>query len=553
MLSFIDHYPYENEPTADHVEQLEGFAAPGQTATMSVSLNTQMESLSVSVDSAALADGAKVIPQECMQLYVVKQWEQAGVGIYQRDRLVVRELLLKDDEECLNDGYSAKVKHWKHLIKPFDLYDAPDVRLDGAVRTTVGKRQPKQLWVSIDVPSDQAPGEYVGTLQFNSGTNQTLRVRLMVHAFTLAEPRQDRLIWYRGSLNWRSRQYFIEPEVMYKQFQDIFDHGFNSISLWDSDNRLLQQSLDMLIEIGFTGHVVFMQPYPDRLDQLRLGPLTPVYYVSDELDVKLDYPTEDPVPLIERHKSNSLRADKVGAKKFASLLTDSFVSRLENKNDIGHRPDFVSLFMPTARDSFFCQSELPPPQRITTYYYWHSHMEKPNVHRVLAGLYLWKSGMDGISPFCYQFMPIYPFSPFNDFDEWMPGLQVGGDKGAFKDPMTTYPARHGSIRTLQWEGLREGIIDLKYITTLHNALQHYERSGADMAEVAEIRERMAAILKRIDLREIDVLSNTEMEPYATISPREYDQFRRQMAMDILHINQLNARSQLVETGSAGQH
>jgi hypothetical protein len=161
--------------------------------------------------------------------------------------------------------------------------------------------------------------------------------------------------------------------------------------------------------------------------------------------------------------------------------------------------------------------------------------------------------MDGISPFCYQFMPIYPFSPFNDFDEWMPGLQVGGDKGAFKDPMTTYPARHGSIRTLQWEGLREGIIDLKYITTLHNALQHYERSGADMAEVAEIRERMAAILKRIDLREIDVLSNTELEPYATISPREYHQFRRQMAMDILHINELNAQSQLVATGSAGQH
>jgi hypothetical protein len=177
-------------------------------------------------------------------------------------------------------------------------------------------------------------------------------------------------------------------------------------------------------------------------------------------------------------------------------------------------------------------------------------MEKPNVHRVLAGLYLWKSSADGIQPFCYQFMPVYPFSPFNDFDEWMPDLQVGGDKGAFKDPMATYPAKRGAIPTVQWEGMREGIIDLKYITTLHQSLQRYENSGADLTNIAAIKERLEMFLKRIDLRAIDISSNTELEPYATISPREYEQFRYQMAMDILQINELLAQRRSLTNGVA---
>lgn len=480
-----------------------------------------------------------------MQLYVVKIWQQAGLGIYQRESMMVRELLLKDDDQSLSDGYAKKVKHWKHLLKPFELYDAPDVRLDGPVRTTVRKDMPKQLWVSIDVPSNQAPGEYTGVLQFDSGTTQTLLLKLRVLPISLAEPRHERLLWYRGSLNWRSRQYYVEPDVMYRQFRDIFKHGFNSVSLWDSDTRLLQQSLDMLIEIGFNGSVVFMEPYPNRLDRLRLGPLKAVYYVSDELDVKLDYPKEDPLSLIEKHKQNWLKARKAGAKTLVSLLMEPLIDRFQNESDIGHCPDFVSLFMPTARDSFFCQAELPHPRRLPTYFYWHVHMEKPNVHRVLAGLYLWKSGADGITPFCYQFMPVYPFSPFNDFDEWMPGFEVGGDKGAFKDQMATYPAKRGPIPTVQWEGLREGITDLKYITTLHQSLQRYEDSGGSLTKIAAIKERMAGFFKRIDLRKIDVLSNTELEPYDSISPRDYQEFRYQMANDIMQINGFLKETELV--------
>lgn len=550
MLSFLDHYPYENEPSGERIHELDGFAALGQTATMSVSLLTELENRTIFVDSIDLVDGSNVIPSSCMQLYVVKCWEQAGVGIYQRESMTVRELLLKDDEQSLCDGYSRRLRHWKHLIKPFSMYDAPDVRLVGGVKTCLQKGLPKQLWLTVEVPAHVAAGEYQGVLNFSGDLKARLPVRLTVHPIALTQLRQDRLIWYRASLDWRSRQHYVAPEVMYQQLRDIFAHGFNSISLWDSKTRLVQKALDMLNEIGFSGNVVFMQPYPERIDRLRLGQLTPVYYVSDELDVKLDYATEDPALQIDRHRQNWTKAKQAGVKTITSLLTAEFIDRLTNANDIGHCPDIVSLFMPTARDSLFCQAELPSPQRLPTYFYWHAHMEKPNVHRVLAGLYLWKSGVDGISPFCYQFMPMYPFSPFNDFDEWIPGLHVGGEKGAFKDQMSTYPAKRGAISTVQWEGLREGIIDLRYLTTLHDALKRYESAGISSAEVAAIYERVERFLKRIDLRNIDVLSHTDMEPYETVSPREYHQFRQQMAMDILRINELLAKSQTAAASEA---
>ena len=37
---------------------------------------------------------------------------------------------------------------------------------------------------------------------------------------------------------------------------------------------------------------------------------------------------------------------------------------------------------------------------------------------------------------------------------------------ALKDHLATYPARRGSVPTLQWKGLSAGLYDLRYLETL---------------------------------------------------------------------------------------
>ncbi|MBI2809744.1 MAG: hypothetical protein HYX67_02780 [Candidatus Melainabacteria bacterium] len=162
-------------------------------------------------------------------------------------------------------------------------------------------------------------------------------------------------------------------------------------------------------------------------------------------------------------------------------------------------------------------------------------MEKPSLNRVLAGAYLWKSGANGISPYCYQHMPVYPNSPFDDFDEWEPGFHESGINKPFKDHMTTYPARNGIIPTLQWEALRDGITDFKYWFTLNywinKGLASRIQPAVDLAAAAQ--KRSDALLARIDMLAIAINSETEREPYADIEPHEYEEFRNQLRDDIL--------------------
>jgi hypothetical protein len=170
-------------------------------------------------------------------------------------------------------------------------------------------------------------------------------------------------------------------------------------------------------------------------------------------------------------------------------------------------------------------------------------MEKPNVHRVLAGLYLWKSKADGIAPYCYQHLPKPPFSPFDDFDEWEPNSYIGAVRRPFKDHMTTYPAKSGSIQTLQWEGIADGIYDLRYLITFEAELKRVEQNCSDAIRrfINEARAKAERFLKRISLKEVNITSETNSEPYQEIEPEEYMSFREQLARDIITLTVLTKK------------
>ncbi|MGO8752649.1 MAG: hypothetical protein ACLQNE_42455 [Thermoguttaceae bacterium] len=80
------------------------------------------------------------------------------------------------------------------------------------------------------------------------------------------------------------------------------------------------------------------------------------------------------------------------------------------------------------------------------------------------GLELWKAGFDGAMDYAYQ----HGFGHvWNDFDSPI-----------YRDHVFAYPTLNGVVDTIEWEGFREGVNDVRYVTTL---LQCIEQGKANSA------------------------------------------------------------------------
>lgn len=504
---------------------------------LSFSLSAR-QATDLELTAADLESTVGVIPKSCISLFIVKVWEQAGIGVYQSAPARVAELLLKDDRVGLGDGYSrrGRCRHWKHLLRASQIYQPPDVRLKGAAGTKLDSNERKQIWVSVRVPPNATPGIYDGYVEAKSmeQTPRTKRLSLQfeVLPIKLLQPEQDLFIWYKGTLDCNWPQHYLSEEAFREQLQDIYDHGFRSISLNEREPEQLQHAINIADSIGFNRNILLTAPYPDRFSKIDFKHFKPIYYISDEIDARAG-------DLIRDHieKWNGIKSS--GGQSMSSLVRQTFARRFFDKGDIGCAPDLLSYYLPANLSYFRAHSEFPKLQEPKTYYYWQSHMEKPDVHRVLAGLYLWKSRADGIAPYCYQHLPKPPFSPFNDFDEWEAD-DVGTARHSFKDHMTTYPARSGSIPTLQWKALADGIYDLRYLITLDSTLKRVEDSASEEVKLFsnEARLRIERFLKRISLDEICITSETNPAPYPGITSEEYARFREQMARDIVVLTKL---------------
>ncbi len=539
MLSFFRHQPYTPAHDGENATHVRGLGTPGEMISLSFSISSREPIENLKLTASALRGGAGVISNDSVNLYVVGVWRQAGIGVYQSAPTRVAELLLKDDRQHLRDGYTRRGRccHWRHTLRASRIYSPPEVRLDGHVCTSFAPGETKQIWVSVRIPRDARAGLYDGYVEANSVNSgrggSRLGLQIEVLPFTLLEAEQDLLLWYKGTLDCNRPQHYLREERFRAQLQDAYDHGFRSLSLNEHEPELLQRAVDIAHDVGFKRNVLLTAIYPERFASVDFKQLTPIYYVSDEMDVRGSY-------IIRNHVENWRRVKAAGGLTMASLIRQPFARRLSDGGAVGCPPDVLSYFLPENLNYFLAHSEFHELRERGTYYYWHSHMEKPIVHRTLAGLYLWKSKADGIAPYCYQHLPKPPYSPFNDFDEWEPGFHVGAVRRPFKDHMTTYPAKAGSIPTLQWKGMADGIYDLRYMATFQSALVKVARCPVPEAQMFadEVRLRATRFLKRISLKEINVISETDPDPYPGIGPEEYALFREQLARDIVNLNEM---------------
>ncbi|MFN8553723.1 MAG: hypothetical protein U0103_19800 [Candidatus Obscuribacterales bacterium] len=547
MLQLI----YQDRPIENRSDALHLAGTAGETIALKFDINSDatIDDFRVTVDVSRspnspvdFTDPGITQTDWCAETFVVKTWQSAGIGIYQAEAMLVDELLVKDDRLELKDSYRSKIQNWREILKPSKFYKGPEIASHKDARTKVLAGESKKFYARIKIPPHIKEGHYSAHITCQSGkeTLQTIPVSIDIAPISLITPPHTFFLWYKGRLNPRCPQHFVSESLFRLQLQDIRDHGFNCISLTETDTSTAQRAINIAEEIGFE-KIVLPPPFPE-LTKLCFKKAQPIIYLSDELDTRIEFPGSDsPEALIGHHQQNWKRARTVEkAKTLVSLVSHTFTKRLQNETDIGHCADIISLYLNRNREFFQFTEQLQNSTSSQFFYYWQCYMEKPNLNRVLAGTYLWKSGAAGISPYCYQHMPVYPNSPFNDFDEWEPDFHEGGINRPFKDHMTTYPSRDGIIPTLQWEALRDGITDFKYWFTLHHwlekALASENREAREYA--SEARTRTNKILSRINLITISINSETELEPYQSIEPHEYDHFRNEIRNDIVALSRL---------------
>lgn len=520
-LSGLAHLPYDSEPK-EVTREVKAILARGEMASVTFSIEASTAVDNIEVLATPILSSAGAGGQLEIDLHVVHRWQQAGLGVFQSAPVEVGELLLKDDRIDLRDQYVRRCGDIRHIHKSRSRYLPPDVRLTGPVRTSIAAGTAKQFWVSINVPSDTAPGSYEASIIARRDGKTLLELRLAIEVLdvNLLPPTQRTMLWYRGTINCHHPHHYVRPKIFTAQLADIFAHGFRDISLWETDTERLQRAVDIAQTVGFSGDVV-LDGFREKLwSSVNFGKLRPVAYVSDELDGHG----------IDRHAGHiaSMRvAREGGARTMASVLDWRTAVGTMGDQSPETRPDIVSVYAPN--NSSLLASGALNGSHNDTYFYWQAHMEKPLVHRALAGLMLWKSGAGGIAPYCYQHLPCSPDSPFDDFDSWDP-THVDPLGRRFKDHMSTYPARHGVIHTLQWKGLADGITDLRYLATLQSAVDAAERSEDPVMRErgANARQSINAVIGRLPWNDLDILSETSASPFPNFGSADMLAIRSEM-------------------------
>jgi hypothetical protein len=456
------------------------------------------------------ATGA-VISSDNVDIRVVKCWWQAGVEIWDNEastKTFTPELLLKDDalvkvegeENYLRlNGEYVWISEWNlaqdgSIIHTIEEYPVQDAAILQPFDIPTGTN--KQVWITIKVPADAAPGTYHGRLLLRRASGETGSVGLQVEVlpFSLEKSGLTYSIYYRGVLrsDWPngsiSSEWKSEGQLR-AELKNMFDHGVTNPTVYQGFNQnLLGKVLEARRDLGMDQQPLYflgmgtgnssdpavLQALKQRVQDL-IAFVTP-YGITDVYIYGIDERYGDEL-LAQQPAWQAVREG--GGKVFVAG---------------GQGPTGNFALMGDIQDLLIC-ANAPSADEAAK---WHGvqHLifnyanpqvgnEQPERYRRNYGLLLWQQDYDGAMDYAYQ----HSFgSIWNDFDHIH-----------YRDHVFAYPTVDGVIDTIEWEGFREGVDDVRYLTTLMRLVEEKKADGKDTS----FTENFLAELKNSSLVDMD--------------------------------------------------
>ena len=432
-----------------------------------------------------------IIPSSSIDIKAVKCWYQ-GEGAWYNSwgpkgkRVLVPELLLKDDslvkvdyekkENYLklsfpegekyvwisNPDEETKERSKKRPLKELNpVEDYPVKDSFNLLPVDITAKMNKQFWVTVKVPENANPGIYAGKINLSTPKEVigSINIRLKVLPFKLAKPYYTPSIYYRGVLHQSypkgtiSSEYKSEEQLR-AELKNMFAHGVTNPTVYQPFHihrkELFTKYLQIRNEVGIDKTLYFLDYDYKYAPKAFLAFVKPFgieevyFYGFDEASG-------------EKLKAQRLEWEatrEAGGKIFAA-------GKNENFGSVGDIQDLHnnSLF-PSKEEADKWHSV---GHKIWAYGCPEGGVENPEIYRRNYGLLLWQNDYDGTCVFSYH--DSY-YNIWNDFDR----------PGAARDQCFTYPTVNGVIDTLAWEGHREAIDDVRYITTLIKTIEKAKKS-----------------------------------------------------------------------------
>ena len=472
------------------VISLDGSPGEYRPATFTVYTPTGISDLEVSSSDLV---GPGTILSSNVDIRAVKCWYQAGVDIWVgagKGKVLTPELLLKDDSlvKVENEENYLKLTSgeyvWISEVKSgtgreiISIEDLPvnDSATLQPVNIPAGTN--KQFWVTVKIPDGTPAGVYTGKITLQNaieGVIAELQLQLEVLPIELSKPYLTYSLYYRGRLDPSQPEGSISSEIkseaqMRAELENMFNHGVTNPTVYQGyDETLLGTILTIRNEVGMSGQpLYYLGGYSTAaIAFFATSGVPDVYFYS------IDEPSEANIAAV-RAFCDAVHGE--GAKVFVAVNTQTVVENLADVLDLANWST--------------------PNATIATLYHNYGHkvfsygnpqvgVEQPETYRRNYGLLLWQKGFDGAMDYAYQdsYCNIW-----NDFDD-----------AAYRDHVFAYPTIDGVIDTIQWEGWREGVTDVRYLTTLLDTIATAKAGGIDTT----VAENYLVGLKTASLSDLD--------------------------------------------------
>jgi hypothetical protein len=506
-------------PVCKKTTAIELFACRGEYEPASFVVTASKPLAEVMIEVGPVSGPGQQWPEEAVDVRVVKDVYRGVLGV---SGLI--PLLLVHDESFLVARSAPTVANpdgLKTNEAGFLVDSGPPASgftLNGELRDTsellpvkIAKR--KQFWITVHVPDHAYPGTYETTLRVvpqNAGPTE-LTLQIHVYPFALQPPMIEYSIYYpvklvpEGSEDWRTGRWtntaWITPEQYVLECENMLAHGLSNPNIYTGVIKKADETLDFSI----------LEEVLALREKAGMGPGLPLYAMNGAAGpvarALTDQEKADHIRMVRevmawgKHRGypdiywaaedeawgdwlaserDSLQAIKDGGGKVFVACSNDFLDlvgdRLQCPVLISSMPGYLKAvaakYPPDqvlehtaeiarhagvdvmAKSAIYrknIDSTHRAGNKIFTYMNPPAGVPLPELQRRSEGLGLWRVGFDGTMTWAYTHIKD---EPLNQNMGWAKVMRVQG----------------GVLDTLHWEGHREGVDDVRYLTTLLDAI-----------------------------------------------------------------------------------
>ena len=509
--------PYINKHQWDSLAcqiEMDISAAKGEYEPGSLVIRANRDLNDIHIKVTNLIKDHHVINSKYIDIKYVKVWYQANtawknVRKTNNKRLLVPELLLKDDE-LIKVDYKNKINYAKLSIndetkyidiskldnlkikKQLKIHEFPINDSDSLRPLKLESKSTKQIWFTIHVPDEAIAGKYTGKIIVSySGGEIKIPISLTVYPFTLDQPILEYSLYYRGVLvsddeNTISSEIKSE-EQMRLELINMLEHGVTNPTIYQSHNELskFEKILKLRQELGVSNHNIYYLgmntgKYTNKSSlNYRYEMFKKLKKIADKYGVENIY-----IYAVDEAEISQLKGQYPVWNKIHELGGKIFGAawRKNNSPYIAGRMDLLIYGIPPD-----VNENMKLKSKGTSVYRYSKPqvgVENPEIYRKSYGLLTWKNGFDGVMNYAYQHS--FGFI-WNDFDHYK-----------FRDHVFAYPTANGVVDTIAWEGFREAVDDVRYLSTLLNIVVNANDTNTS-ADISDAKKYIQNIKDENDL------------------------------------------------------